>query len=202
MKKRHVILLGLIAIGAYYWYDTRPITHAGKGQVAPAQPLQTPTEASAFGFKDDYTIQPLADFEITARVLSRRRYRLDKESNLAPVDLALGWGPMSDDAVLSGLRITQRGRWYRWNSSTRNLPVPRRQIEHNSANMHLIPADKTTDREIKSAKTGDVVRFSGHLVRVQHTTGWRWVSSLTRTDTGSGACEVVFVQQFEVITEK
>ena len=200
MEIKHILFLGIFAIGLYYWYDSRPITHEGKGQVAPNQPVQTDTKTIVFGFKEDYTVLPLADFEITARVLSRKRYRLDKEAKISPVDLALGWGPMSDDEVLSGLKISQSGRWYRWRSKTRELPVSRQQIEHNSANMHLIPADKEVEKAIKRAKKGDIVRFSGHLVRVHDKSGWTWVSSLTRKDTGAGACEVVFVKQFEIVT--
>jgi hypothetical protein len=29
--------------------------------------------------------------------------------------------------------------------------------------------------------------------------GWRWRSSLTRNDTGAGACEVIFVRDFQVL---
>ena len=28
---------------------------------------------------------------------------------------------------------------------------------------------------------------------------WRWISSMTREDTGGGACEVIFVQDLEVL---
>ena len=201
MNIKFILILSLMAFGIYFWYDGRPITHEGKGQVALNQPVQTPTKTIVFGFKDDYTVLPLADFNITARVLSRKRYWLGTEAELAPVDLALGWGPMSDDEVLAGLKISQSGRWYRWRPKTRELPVPREQIEHNSANMHLIPADKDIEKAIKSAKKGDIVRFKGHLVRINRGSDWHWVSSVSRTDTGGGACEVIFVKEFELVTD-
>lgn len=202
MKIKFILILGLVAFGIYYWYDGRPISHEGKGQVVPVQPLQTVTKAKVFGFGDGFTVLPLADFDITARVLSRKRYWMGTEAELAPVDLALGWGQMSDDKVLSELKISQSGRWYRWRSRSRNLPVPRDQIEHNSANMHLVPADDDIESLIKSAKKGDIVRLKGHLVRINKGNGWHWQSSLSRTDTGNGACEVIFVKEFEIITDK
>ncbi|HXK49907.1 MAG TPA: hypothetical protein PKW56_05530 [Clostridiales bacterium] len=197
MNIKFILILGLTAFGIYYWYDGRPVTHKGKGQVAKEQPRQTATKAKVFTFGDDFLITPLADFEITARVLSRERYWLGTEAELAPVDLALGWGPMSDDKVLSELKISQRNRWFYW--KCRKYPIPRDQIEHNAANMHLIPADDGIESLIKSVKTGSIVRFRGHLVRINRPDGWHWESSMSRTDTGDHACEVVFVKEFEIL---
>lgn len=197
MKAKTWILVGFVLLGAFLWHDSGPIVHEGKGQVAPHQPVQTDTAAGPFTYRGVFDVRPLADFQIEARVLSRKRYRLDRAARLSPVDLALGWGPMSDDELLSYLRISQSGRWFHWRYRT--LPVPRQEVEHNAANMHLIPADRRVDRAIKSARTGDIVRFQGYLVEVVGEDGFEWVSSLTRTDVGAGACEVVFVKEFEVL---
>lgn len=193
-----LILIGLGLIGATFWLDASPIDHTGQGPVAPATPVQTETRAPAFRFRKDYTIRPLADFAVTARVLSRRRYFADPDAKIAPVDLALGWGPMSDDAVLSHLKLSQDSRWFRYRY--RKLPIPQDEIDRHAANMHLIPADRVVARGIKSARAGDIVRFHGHLVRVHGKDGRFWQSSLTRTDTGKGACEVVFVRGFSIVT--
>jgi hypothetical protein len=198
MNIKLIFILGLMAFGIYYWYDGRPITHEGKGQIAKGQPRQTPTKAKVISHGDDYLITPMADFDITARVLSKERYWIDGGAKLVPVDLALGWGPMSDDKVLSELKISQRNRWFYWNYKNK-LPVPRDQIEHNAANMHLIPADDGIEKKIKGVKVGSLVHFKGHLVRVNRPDGWHWNSSMSRTDTGDGACEVIFVKEFDII---
>jgi hypothetical protein len=39
-------------------------------------------------------------------VLSVERYRTGREAEISPVDFALGWGSMSDDAVTSKLDIS------------------------------------------------------------------------------------------------
>ena len=83
-------------------------------------------------------MKALAAFVVEARVLGRENYRFDAGAELAPVDLALGWRPMSDSAVLAEIAIHQRNRFYYWFTAT--FPIPRRDIEIHSANMHLIPA--------------------------------------------------------------
>lgn len=136
--------------------------------------------------------KPLAGFSVAARVLSRKEYRSDREADFAPLDLALGWGRMREDAVLSRLDIRQSGRWYRYRWSG-PPPLPPNEIALSSANMHMIPASPTVAAALADVEEGDAVRIDGWLVQVNATDGWRWRSSTTRRDTGGGACEVVYV---------
>jgi hypothetical protein len=159
-------------------------------------PQQNPVSRPPFDL-DGHRIEALAEFEIDARVLGKERYWLDRESDLSKYDLALGWGAMSDSRVLDRIEIRQSGRWYRWR--TEQLPIPRQEIEHSSANMHLIAADSYIERQISAIKTGDLVRISGYLVRATSPDGWRWQSSLTRDDVGQGACELVYVESIEIL---
>jgi hypothetical protein len=142
---------------------------------------------------DDYMITPLADIEITARVLSRENYWMDREADLSPVDLALGWGRMSDPVVLDQISISQSSRWYYW--KTPKFPIPRKEIETHSANMHMIPANDYVHENLDQVRQGQHVRITGHLVRVDAKDGWFWKSSLTRNDTGNHACELVYVTE-------
>jgi hypothetical protein len=151
---------------------------------------------SSFKF-GDYQITPLASFQIKAKVLSREEYMLGREAELSPVDLALGWGRMTDEAVIEQIDISQSGRWYTW--YTEALPIPAREIETHSANMHLIPADDAVESEINRARTGDIIELTGKLVEITADDGWRWKSSMTREDKGDHACEVVWVEDFEVV---
>lgn len=157
-------------------------------------PVQTKTTGTAFDFKG-YQITPLADFDIKGRILNYKEYSSDKESELSPVDLALGWGPMSKNAVISEIDISQRNRWYFWR--TNKFPIPRKDIESNSANMHIIPANDLIANKLASIKRGQVASIKGYLVECTQN-GWKWKSSLTRNDTGSGACEVIFVNNLTV----
>jgi len=193
---KRLLFLAVIGIGFYTWWTGRPVTH-GPGVVASAAPVQEDLSgASPFVYKN-YTITPLARFELAARVLGKERYRLGREAELAPVDFALGWGRMSDEAVFKRLAIGQSNRFYYWRAE--ELPIPQREIETSSANMHLIPADAHVAQRLEDVRQGNVVKIRGYLVRVDAKDGWNWKSSLTRHDTGNGACELIWVEDVSVM---
>lgn len=188
-----LVVLGLY--GGYQGWTTRTITHP-PGMLAAADPVQAPVRANPPRFrKHDTDIVARARFTMQARVLGVERYHADAMAELMPVDLAFGWGPMSDSAVLARLAISQSNRFYFWTAE--EFPIPRQDIETHSANMHLIPANDTIERRIKAVRVGQVVTLSGYLVDVKADTGWTINSSLTRDDTGAGACEVIWVESFE-----
>ena len=175
--------------------DTTPIEYS-PGVLVKAQPRQVNQKPTGF-MLDDYQVTRKARFEIRARVLSIEPYYTGRNSDLSPVDLALGWGVMSDQAVIDRLNISQGGRWYRWRYEG-SPPVPERQIISSSSNMHMIPADKSVERSLKKLRKGDIIRLEGHLVDVDHPSGWYWRTSMSRTDTGDGACEIVYVESLSV----
>ncbi|HAE99824.1 MAG TPA: hypothetical protein DCG63_00815, partial [Methylophilaceae bacterium] len=61
-------------------------------------------------------------------------------------------------------------------------------------NMHMIPASEQLEDQLKSVKVGQHVKISGYLVQANAPNGFHWKSSLSREDTGAGACELVFVK--------
>ncbi len=191
-----LLILGLLSggWGISCWLN-RPF-HPPPGVRVVEEPLQgPPTQGEAWAFRG-YRIVPLADFEIRARVLSSERYRWDGGAELCPIDLALGWGPMSDSAVLDEISIEQSGRWYHWRTSS-EPPIPVGEIISHSANMHMIPANPRVERLLKGFRVGQVVSLKGSLVRVEGPNGFQWISSTTRADTGNGSCELVWVESAE-----
>jgi len=178
--------------GLVAWFD-RPL-HPLPGVLAPEEPLQGPVgEGASWAFRG-HRIVPLADFEIRARVLGAERYRWDAGAKLSPLDLALGWGRMSDSAVLARIAVDQSDRWYHWLSSSQP-PIPVEEIITHSANMHMIPATPAVERALKGFRVGQVVSLKGRLVRVEGPGGFRWASSTTRADSGDGSCELVWVEE-------
>ena len=196
--KGKVWVLALAGIAGTWGIRTflqRPV-HPPPGMIAPDEPLQgPPTRTAAWTFRD-HTFTALASFDITARVLSRERYRFDRAAELSPIDLALGWGPMSDSAVLDHVHIRQDGRWYYWSAAP--LPLPAGEISSHSANMHMIPARPSVRDTLFGAREGQVVHLQGQLIEAEGKDRWKWRSSLTRTDTGDGACEVIWVESASI----
>ena len=168
------------------------------GMLAPEEPQQTPLEQAAAIEVDGgrYSLQPLAQFSLHARVLAHSDYHLDTMSGLIPTDIAFGWGRMSDSAVLATIDISQDHRFYFW--SVRDFPIPRAEIETHSANMHLIPANDAVRHNLRRLRVGQGVWLDGELVEVHARDGWSIRSSLSRDDTGPGACEVVWVEHLSL----
>ena len=183
---RFILLVALIGGGYQYWHSHKTIASA-TGITASAD-----RDWNAYG----YTIKPLEKFAFEARVLRAEHYSTDRESQLAPVDLALGWGPMADPAVLAKISISQSNRFYYWHVD--EWPLPRRDIETHSASMHMVPANAAVERTLRNVRSGQQVRFSGYLIEARAADGWHWKSSLTREDTGAGACELVWVEKITV----
>ncbi len=204
MQRKTVLQVGAVMLVAFFAIEALRSHHSpapGSGpapstQAALQVPEQGPTDMAAFAFKG-FQIQPLARFAIDAKVLSREDYYLGKDAKLAPLDLALGWKRMADPAVYGQLDISQGRRWYfyRWRDAP---PIPVQEIVASSANMHLIPATAAVEKTLSKAKKGDFVRLTGQLVKATDASGWRWTSSLTRTDSGADSCELVFVETARV----
>ena len=152
---------------------------------------------AAFQYKG-HAITPFARFTVRARLLGAEHYRSDREAQLAPIDFALGWNDMSNDAVLDRLKISQGSRWYRYQWDDKGPPVPPEVIVRSSANMHLIPASEDVLRRLERVRPGALVTLHGWLVDVQAADGWSWRSSRSRTDTGQGACELVWVEDVQI----
>jgi hypothetical protein len=189
-----VLALALAACSWHIW-STRPIARP-PGILAPGKPEQEKVDEGPRWQIAGHEVRGLARFAIAARVLSAERYRFDRAAELSPIDLALGWGPMSANEVIETLDIRQGSRLYLWSS-----PAPRigpGAIALHSANMHMIPATAEIRRELLRARPGNLVRVIGWLVEVRGPDGWIWRSSLTRRDSGDGACEVVLVQQVDL----
>ncbi|MDR2016347.1 MAG: hypothetical protein LBP90_01885 [Burkholderiales bacterium] len=189
-----MILFILAVWQGYNAWQKRSVSH-GPGVLVAEAPIQQKTSAALFQ-KGDAVITPLATFKIRARVLSRRDYDNEKNGDLMPVDLALGWGPMSNSAILDKIRISQTNRYYHW--SVDEFPIPRRDIETHSANMHLVPADEYVASSIKKTRPGHIINIEGYLIKIERSDGWNIQSSLTRDDTGGGACEVIWVKSFYI----
>lgn len=197
---RSITIAG-IAIAVGLWIRSSGEIQHPPGIIAAEEPVQTPVDPSLEPWeRDGYRFTPLAGFSLRARLLGSERYRLDDGAAVSPVDFALGWGRMSDSAVLEPLSISQHGRFYhyRWRNKP---PIPSHEISRSSANMHLVPSTDAVKRTLLKARVGQLVTLTGQLIRIDGPDGWKWKSSLTRTDTGGGACELVWVEDVELDDE-
>ncbi len=190
------IFLGLVVFGTYqHWQE--PALHHAPGILVKTEPRQQVLSSPVPFEQNGYRITPLARFTLDARVILAKSYRFDRGAGLSPIDLVLGWGAMSDQSVLEQIRFRQDNRFYFWHVD--QFPIPRRDIETHSANRHMIAPDAGIHRKLTTLVPGQIVRMAGYLVGAEAADGWRWQSSLTRSDTGDGACELVWVESLELL---
>lgn len=190
-----VIVLLLLGLGYLLHNKLEQKRIASIGPVE-EEPVQTAADAPVmqrFGF----SIQPVARYEIRAKVLSVERYRSGRWAELSPVDFALGWGPMSDHKIIGQLQISQSGRWYHY-SWQGEPPADPALMARSSANTHMVPAGDDVQSDLFKVREGEVVRLKGYLINVRHPDGGFWNSSLTREDRGDHACELMWVEEVMV----
>lgn len=191
--------IGLVISGLQLWFE-RPL-HWRPGVLAAEEPAQTaPQDAAVQHTWLDETVQltPRAAIAAKVRVLSHQRYRWDRMSRVIPEDLAVGWGAMSDSAVLDRIDLSQSARFLSWHTDN-EPPLPWSYINSHAANWHIIPADRSVARTLGRVRTGDIVVVEGELVDVDKPGAWYTRTSLTRDDTGAGACEVVLVKKLQIL---
>lgn len=142
----------------------------------------------------------MAEYEITATILGKKRYNDGKYATVAPLDLALGWKYMSEPIIFNKFAIRNENRQYYFVGIH---PMSRNNIIYNSANVHIIPANTKVWKQLKSLELHDMVTLKGYLVNYHERSRyniWELKTSLIRTDTGDGGCEVMYVQSVEHYT--
>ncbi|MDP9122426.1 MAG: hypothetical protein M3O15_13845 [Acidobacteriota bacterium] len=169
----------------------RPVDWSG-------EPVQTDTRRSPFTWvagKETVTLNPRAAFDCPARVASAEHYSWDDGAFLAPVDLVLLWGKLPTPPYKDEVSYSQITRYYFWRTSSTSLDLE--YIQSHSANMHPIPGTANLRRALLAVSAGDDVRVRGLLVDAGTARGFTWNTSLTRLDSGPGACELVWVEELQ-----
>jgi len=149
--------------------------------------------------KKDYKIRlyPQANYRIYAMVMSKNRYRFGWEGEIVPYDLALGWNELMLPQNQVGISYTQSNRWYYYDYNEK-FPLSPFYIPTHSSNHHIIPANRNVFKAINKVRNKEKIYMEGYLVNISGTVGKGTVqrnSSLTRNDTGAGACEVFYVKK-------
>ena len=190
---RNLILIAAAAflLLAVFWDGPEPRTPAGV--LVPYEPEQEAIETSHQWQFQDCHVTALANFRVRARVLLTAHYWWGREADISPVDLTLGWRLMSNQEILDGLHLYSMRRAYSWTVRGGRLPAAVEDINSHSANMHMVPSSDELSARLREIRRGDLVDIRGFLVEIKYPNGGVWRSSLSRTDTGNGACELVWV---------
>lgn len=148
----------------------------------------------------EYMVEPQAEYELAACVVStnskwREMFALVGEATDTP-DLGMVWGENLTSGDINKVDFWSGDFTLFWQhgSGVRFYPDA-------AGNTHVLAATPEVYSTVTGLRRGDQVRLRGCLVNYYRTDwGARWrKSSLTRDDVGPTACEVMFVEQVEVI---
>ena len=178
-------------------------------EIAPeiyAEPAQEPDAMEPFTVTKEnitYTITPLFTYDISGLLVTQHNSRswIDISHKawkdfLNTKDISLIWGyniKAGDYRKLHYYHADWTG-YYEYSS-----PVD--FVGKCFSNNHLLPADDKVAKAILSAQVGDQVRAKGYLVNYSHSGGFERKTSVTRDDTGNGACEIIYVNDFTILKE-
>ena len=170
-------------------------------QGGPIQKLVNKNRIETIDFKG-VKITKLATYDITGVVLGMEYYYFGGGANrMSPEDLVLAWGPAatskySDDiSVKIGgsdrfLNYSIKGDYYRDYKDTAGNYI---------SNNHIIPINGRIKNILKKVRKGDVVQIVGYLVECKGD-NWHWgPSSMSRTDSGAHACEIILAESICII---
>jgi len=197
---------GLGLLGASLWYrDAPPAQEALRPEVFDA-PVQVAVRKPAFDTTVDgvtYKVQPLYTYDLHGVVVSLHSsdsfidyiHRAWNDS-LNVVDLCVIWGD-NVKADLSEFSFSSGQFQCFW--ETKSEAAWKAFDQYQISNNHLLSNDPAVTKRLRSVRIGDQVRFRGYLAEYSHNHGFDFKrgTSIVRTDTGNGACETVFVEDFE-----
>lgn len=207
---RFAILSGVLMALLGTWQRDRLPEPTALDAALTVDPVQTPVALSPFGTDVGgvhYTVRPLFAYELWGLVVSQHDSRAwwdiihnEWQDYLNAVDLCVIYGENARSGAYRGLRYSsgQFECFARTDSSAAWQAFDPRALSNN----HLLTDDAGIAKTLRSVRVGDQVRFKGWLVEYSHPmNGQTWFrgTSITRDDTGDGACETVFVREVEVI---
>jgi hypothetical protein len=197
-----LLSLGLL-LGGWYLKDRLPLPGDIREELH-NDPIQTPTSAKPFDFTyrgKTYMVTPVADYELWGLVVTHNDITgitdITHDANSVDLkDLCVVWGSNLNNGDYREVKYSSGDFTCYW-SYRRPMNFRFDEI----ANNHLLSDSAAVRARIRHAEIGDQIHFKGMLVNYSPTANPQWVrkTSTTRKDTGNHACEVVFVEDFDIL---
>jgi len=170
------------------------------------EPRQTVTEQRPFTAAYngvEYLVEPEYEYEFTGMIVSYRhhegnsRMHLQANDHLNMLDVCVVWGQNTASEHLQKINF--------WNGIFTCNVRTRDQVAWDSfdmnqlSNNHLISDDDYIRDRVRDIHIGDQIRVRGYLASYSSANGGRRGTSTTRTDSGDGACETIYVEDFRIL---
>lgn len=173
------------------------------------EPVQTAVETAPFETEyneETFKVIPKYDYEIYGLVVSYRLHDSEygqmlhalSKDHLNVGDVCVVWGKNADIDILREFDFIN-GQ-FTCNYSTRSNQAWQAFNQAQLSNNHLLAVDEQIRDAIDDIKIGDQIKIKGWLSHYVGPTGFERGTSMTRTDTGNGACETIFVNNIEIMS--
>jgi len=201
-----LVLVSLIVSLVAFW--NRNELPASITPVPPVlqEPVQTPDDLPPFNtrFRSiEYRVDPQYRYLLHGLVVSFRHHdgssfmHRNARDHLNMLDVCVVWGRNVDPALLAEFsfwngiftcefRTDSRDAWQRFD----DVAV---------SNNHLLSDDPDLREAVRGLRVGDQIVVEGWLASYGAEGGAERGTSTTRTDTGNGACETIFVERFGIL---
>lgn len=172
-------------------------------------PKQTPVLAPPFDVRvneQDYTIKPKYAYELNGIIVSYHNadgfgdiwHHKRWKDFLNLRDLCVIWGDNVGSGVYQSMQFSNDSWtcWASWNDASTGQLFKMNGLSNN----HLLTNDTAINKTLMEAEPGDHIRLKGMLSEYSNRgNGFQRGTSITRDDTGNGACETIFLDEFTVI---
>ncbi|MGQ0586430.1 MAG: hypothetical protein ACT4PK_04430 [Gammaproteobacteria bacterium] len=206
MRLAQIALALALLVWAAAWWRTRALPPPE--QVRPEllqEPRQGRTQRERFSFAYrglQYEVQPVASYDLYGLVVSHNDIHgiadiYHDEDSVDTKDLCVIWGANLERYDYLRITFENTPTWCHWSWRSDEIRFDSTAI----ANNHLVTGSDALRAALERVHVGDQVRFTGVLANyrdLRHPEYWR-PTSTSRTDSGGGACEVVFFESFEVL---
>lgn len=206
------LLLASTLVAALAWWNADRLPPPGRlhAQVL-RDPVQMPVDLPPARIRVEgveYAIRPRYSYDIAGVIVSLHHSdawwdyaHAQWGDHINVMDVCLAWGDNTARGTYQEIHFSN-SQWecrFETHSSAAWQAFRLDQVSNN----HLLTGDPALARALAGLQVGDQVRLRGQLVDYtiyrDGVAGGTRVSSDTRTDTGPGACEVVYVDSVETL---
>lgn len=204
-----LFLFSALAMGITFFYkDKLPYpTEYDLGSLQ--EPRQTTSSEPAFTTRINdqyYTITPRFHYELDGVIVSYHNadafgdiwHHKRWKDFLNLRDLCVIWGQNVESGVYRQMKFSNDS-WTCW-ASWPDVAIGRLFKMNALSNNHLLSDDDSINKSLMAAEPGDHIRLKGLLSEYANPgNGFQRGTSTTREDSGNGACETIYLNEFAII---
>ena len=170
------------------------------------EPVQKRTSKDPFDVSFEgvrYHVAPEFEYDIVGMIVSYRHHddnsRMHRLANdhLNMLDVCVVWGDNTSGAQLQ--KIDFWNGIFTCNFQTKDQAAWDSFDVNQISNNHLISDDEFIRDQVQKIRIGDQIRVKGYLASYGDPNIGLRGTSTTRTDTGDGACETIYVEGFRIL---